>query len=253
MIVKVIGHTVFAGVPEELRNGKEPCELSPQDQGSSMARLIECAGRCCYDSYGKGRDSAAYHQHILESMHGSVLEHCSLTFFISGISRGCSHELVRHRAGIAISQRSTRYVDESETEWAWHPLLEAMGCGNDEASVGVMAQAKTAYGFFVRKITERLIGQGVDPTTARKQARGAARGVLGNSLSTELVWTANIRALRNVIEQRATAAADAEIRLLANRLYEKALIYCPQYFSDYVKSECPDGIGYSLATEYRKV
>lgn len=263
-IVRVIAHTTFLGVPSDLLpertadDGtvyKSPLVVQEkqQDLGSDMARLIECAGRTCYDSYGQGRRSSEYHRHIKETGHGSVLEHASISFYLDNISRGCTHELVRHRAGCAISQRSTRYVDESGSPWALHPLLVKYNLENLKEVQDAMVSAKDAYDNIVVILQEKLIEAGVDKTTARKQARGAARGMLGNALCTSMVWTVNIRALRNVLEQRANPAADAEIRVLANKLYEAAIDICPEWFDDYVKVDCPDGIGYGLTTNFRKV
>jgi thymidylate synthase (FAD) len=255
---KVIAYTKFLGVPDELmpKCGITQIIQSSQDYGSDLARLTECAGRTCYDSYGKGRSSEAYHQHILEVGHGSVLEHASISFYLSGLSRGCTHELVRHRVGTAISQRSTRYVDESESEWCWHPLIaDAL----QEKQVGptcldlCQSSCRNAYSAVVELVQAYLEAKGTDRLAARKQARGAARGVLGNALETALVWTANLRALRNVIEQRASVHADAEIRLLANALLDAAWPVCPEYLCDYTRDDCPDGIGYAVSTDYRKV
>lgn len=263
IVVRIIAHTQFFGVPRDLLpdlGGLDAVLAKDQDRGTDLARLTECAGRTCYDSYGAGRPSADYHQHILEVGHGSVLEHASISFYLDGISRGCSHELVRHRAGTAISQRSTRYVDESESSWAFHPLIgkyaEAHGLSPDVIpmyAAELQASAQTAYNKMVQDMQLWLVSKGIDKATARKQARGAARGLLGNALITSMVWTANLRALRNVIEQRASPHADAEIRLLANRLYECAKLVAPEFFSDYEKVECPDGVGYGLTTKYRKV
>lgn len=252
LVVKIVAYTRFNGVPSELlpRTSENNKVLEKQDYGTSIERVIECAGRTCYDSYGKGRDSSDYHDHILEVGHGSVLEHASISFFISGVSRGLTHELVRHRAGTAISQRSTRYVDESESEYAWHPFVEELGpTGLDS----LVEADRIAYQTFAAGVEKLLIKRGVDKLTARKQARGAARGVLGNALSTELIWTANIRAIRNFIEQRATDAADAEIRLLANEIYLLSSLLAPAYFNDYVRADAKDGIGYVLTTPYKKV
>lgn len=233
-----------------------------QDGGTAAERLVECAGRACYDSYGNGRDSDAYHRHILEVNHGSVMEHTNLTFFLGNISRGCTHELVRHRVGIAISQRSTRYVDENQSDWALHPLVHAyFASGNDVANrapngeateptlkqvtAHAMSTAKQGYRETVDDLQAWLIERGVDKFTARKQARGAARGLLGNALCTEMVWTCNLRALRGIIDQRVKAAADAEIRILFGRIWEEAWPYAPAYLG-YQKRDCPDGLGFEL-------
>jgi thymidylate synthase (FAD) len=261
LIVQVIARTEFLGVPRDLfPSDVRPMDLQEkygQDVGTQQERLIECAGRACYDSYCKGRGSAAYHNHIMDVDHGSVTEHASLSYFLSGVSRGLTHELVRHRVGVAISQRSTRYVDENESLWIWHPLmvkyLEECDSGvsghNQEFGKGLEArrrEAGGAYAEWVNMLQSWLTGKGVDKLTARKQARGAARGLLGNALMTEMVWTCNLRALKTFLGQRAKAAADAEIRVCANRLYEEALPYFPTYLGRYQKRPCPDGIGYEL-------
>lgn len=251
--VYVIAKTTPTGAFDTVASRARP----DQNQGSPIARLIEAAGRTCYDSFGTGRDSTTYHKHLLESKHGSVLEHASLTFYIAGVSRACTHELVRHRAGCAISQRSTRYVDESESNTAWHPLLERVFAHEkaDFASQIIEHSAinRRLYKIIVDRVIRYLVIHGVPAAIATKQARGAARGILETCLATELIWTANIRALRHVIEQRASRFADAEIRILANKLYEAAVTECPEYFSDYEKRPTPDGIGYELVTRYSKV
>jgi len=230
--VEVIAATCFFGVPSRFSASRD------QDQGSDGARLIECAGRVCYQSYGKGRSSQAFAAHLLEVDHGSVLEHYSLSFLISGISRGCSHELVRHRVGTAISQRSTRYVDETTSDWAWHPALRVDEDQRILADLSHFAhEARDLYAMLMERLVKHV---------GLKQARGAARGILGNALSTELVWTANLRILRHVIAMRASEYADAEIRLLANRLYEAAKPLVPEYLSDGVETPCADGFGYSV-------
>ncbi len=95
----------------------EPAHLRVQWQGdaSSGERLAEFAGRICYMSQHNPahRSTAEYLENIKKQGHGSVLEHAVYVLLIEGISRSCSHELVRHRAGFGYSQLSQRYVDES--------------------------------------------------------------------------------------------------------------------------------------------
>ncbi len=272
-IVKVIAHTKFLGVPEDLwpkadidRVGEalghpSAIEGCMQDEGTDAERLVECAARTCYDSYGRGRESSAHHKHIMDVDHGSVTEHVSISFFLSNISRGLTHELVRHRVGVAISQRSTRYVDENESDWALHPLLtaffdqeqvrrapngEQVELTLQQQTNHVVTTAKRGYKLVVQALEAWLVGRGISKLTARKQARGAARGLLGNALLTEMVWTCNLRAMKQIIKQRANQHADAEIRVMVNRLYEEALPYWPTYLGCYQKRDCPDGIGYEL-------
>lgn len=254
MKVKLIGCTQFFGVPDELTEDSiQKIQEKKQDEGSDGARLIECAGRTCYDSYGNGRESSLYHDHIKQVGHGSVTEHVTINFFITGVSRGLTHELVRHRHA-SISQRSTRYVDESESTWSLHPLINKYKHKLDAAgTISAIELAKLAYKDIARDLELALVEDGIDKVTARKQARGAARGLLGNALTSELVWSCNIRSLRNFLEQRASEFADAEIRLLANSIYELCMLAVPEYFNDYTKVTCPDGIGFGLTTKYRKI
>src|SRR5207244_5056183 len=95
----------------------EPEHLRVQWQGDSSPgeRLAEFAGRICYMSQHNpaNRSTAEYLENIKKQGHGSVLEHAVYVLLIEGISRSCSHELVRHRAGFGYSQLSQRYVDES--------------------------------------------------------------------------------------------------------------------------------------------
>jgi thymidylate synthase (FAD) len=81
----------------------EPAHLPVTWQGESSdgERLAEFAGRLCYMSQHNpaNRTTAEYLQNILKQGHGSVFEHAQYVLLLEGISRSCSHELVRHRAG----------------------------------------------------------------------------------------------------------------------------------------------------------
>lgn len=184
-----------------------------------------------------------------------------VSMFITNVSRGLTHELVRHKYMTAISQRSTRYVDESDSPWAYHPLINKY-IDRKEDYVGefykddsgdfyytledVEIFCQKAYSSLVDDLQTKLIDSGVDKFTARKQARGAARGVLGNALSTELIFSATISQWKWMFNLRAAASADAEIRVLMNEIYEQFTERFPDHFQGYKKLECPDGIGYEL-------
>src|SRR5436189_4147336 len=103
----------------------EPEHLRVQWRGESSSgeRLAEFAGRVCYMSQHNpaNRSTAEYLENIKKQGHGSVLEHAVYVLLIEGISRSCSHELVRHRAGFGYSQISQRYVDESHAAFVMPP------------------------------------------------------------------------------------------------------------------------------------
>jgi thymidylate synthase (FAD) len=110
-------------------------------------RLVEFGGRICYDSYAKPRPGGnkAYIDHILDSGHGSVCEHSVWNIAITGISRSLSHELIRHRAGFAYSQRSQRYVDESVSEYVVPPDLQEEHAAAVEFIARCQTDPKLAY------------------------------------------------------------------------------------------------------------
>jgi thymidylate synthase (FAD) len=202
--------------------GRSP--RSDQLYGEAGEVLCEAAGRVCYASFGgAGRDSVGYAEHILESGHGSVLEHAQYSFHVADVSRNFTHELVRHRVGVAISQRSTRYVDESDAVVVHHPAMSDASAAAD-AIEDAMRASREAY----RAVVADLVARGHD----RKTARGAAARYLLSGTATELVWSANIRTLRHVISLRGSAAADGEMRLFASRLLAVMLDEAPRYFSD---------------------
>src|SRR6476619_1137795 len=105
----------------------EPAHLPVQWKGESTdgERLAEFAGRLCYMSQQNpaGRSTAEYLRNILRQGHGSVFEHSTYVVLIEGISRSCSHELVRHRAGWGCAQLSQRYVDESHAAFVMPPAV----------------------------------------------------------------------------------------------------------------------------------
>lgn len=171
-----------------------------------------------------------------------------LTFYINNVSRGLSHELVRHGYMTGISQRSTRYVDESESNWIYHPLEQKY---KDYMPINEITEhentSKQLYFNIQSKLEKCLIDNGIDKFSARKQSRGAARGHLGNALSTELIWSSSLSEIKEIIRQRASDGADAEIRLFGDQLYEIANKCYPEEFTDYKTKPSPDGIGYSIS------
>lgn len=144
-----------------------------------------------------------------------------VTMFLSG-SRGYSHEQVRHRFRTATSQRSTRYVAEDASPWLDHPLVQEY-VADDKVPMSARSELKSeieettrrgrrAYEEAVTKLEGWLVCRGVDKFTARKQARGAARGYLGNALATELIFSASVGQWKRMLRMRASDAADGEIR-----------------------------------------
>ncbi|MEO8456205.1 MAG: FAD-dependent thymidylate synthase [Chloroflexota bacterium] len=204
-------------------------------------QLVEAGGRLCYVSYGKGRKTnAEYVTNIIESKHGSVLEHAVWNFIIAGVSRSFTHELIRHRAGWGYSQLSQRYVDESEANYVEPALIAA----DPELHALWQQTIETSHEAYVRlteALAKKLQEQGVAGTTRRKMARESARSVLPNATETMIFVTANARALRHFIELRGSEGAEAEIRGVALEFLRIMQHEAPNLFADYKIEKLPDG------------
>jgi thymidylate synthase (FAD) len=230
----------------------EGVESWKTDTDVAAQKLVEVAGRLCYKSYAKPRPggNASYLQHILEVGHGSVIEHAVYNFIITGVSRSFTHELVRHRAGWAYSQRSQRFVDEKDCSF-----VEPGPIAEDPELHRIWLEAVTAAHRAYARLAEGLASKFADvedKTLRRKKAREAARSVLPNATETQIFVTANARALRHFIEARGDEHADAEIRKVAIAMLEILRVESPNLFGDYALVDLPGG-GQAATTPYRKV
>ncbi|MGK5739002.1 FAD-dependent thymidylate synthase [Micromonospora sp. URMC 103] len=204
--------------------------------------LAEFAGRACYQSWRKPNPATAtnagYLAHILEVGHLSVLEHGSVTFYFSGVSRSFTHELIRHRH-FSYSQLSQRYVPERDAA-----MVEPAVIAEDPELHKKFVEAAEAS---VRAYTELLEGlekrfaDVESATLRRKQARQAARAVLPNATETRIVVTGNYRAWRHFIAMRASEQADVEIREVAVECLRQLQRVAPNVFADFVITALPDG------------
>lgn len=231
--VEIIGETAISG--GMIDNIVGSLGFACDDDWSPTAAtesLVEFAGRLCYMSFGQHRrERLGYFTHILESKHGSVLEHVSISFYVAGVSRSLTHELVRHRVGVAFSQLSQRYVDHSEARVVIPPTLLRPGREFDLAVWIEDADAQRAR-YVSQK--ESAIRSGLD----RKDAHGEARSVLTEATETRLVATFNARAFRHFLARRGSLAAEPEIRRLAVAMNAKARKRWPLILSDV--EECND-------------
>ena len=210
------------------------------DTDNPAQRLIEFAGRLCYRSFHNpsGRTNAEYVAHLLEQGHLSVLEHASASFLIEGISRSCSHEIVRHRH-FSYSQVSQRYVNEAQARMVLPPAL-ADDPQAQRLLEEVAESARAAYVRLMERLRDRF-REVSDPSLRRKLARQAARSVLPNATETALVMTGNFRAWRHFVRMRASEHADAEIRRVAVEVLRQLQHLAPAVFGDFRLRRLEDG------------
>lgn len=202
---------------------------------TAAASMVEFAGRFCYRSWNKGRDTEQYINNIIDSGHGSVLEHVNFTFAISGVSRSFSHELVRHSAGVAISQESQRYVDGKDMRFVVPPLMRETLLNDEKQQDGFLKLCESylhQYAALQEACEKQAEIYNMTGHMGKKRANEAARCVLPNMTETRLVWTANVRSLRHVISTRGSDAADLEIRFFAYGLAIVMKQLAPLLFAD---------------------
>jgi thymidylate synthase (FAD) len=221
----------------------EPPESVPWSTDADGGQaLAEFAGRACYQSWRKPNPATAtnagYLAHILEVGHFSVLEHGSVTFYLTGMSRSLTHELIRHRH-FSYSQLSQRYVPERDAAMV-EPDVIAEDPELHAAFVAATDAAVRAYTELLEGLEKRF-AEVPAGTARRKQARQAARAVLPNATETRLVVTGNYRAWRHFIAIRATEQADVEIRQLAIACLRELARVAPNVFADFTISGLPDG------------
>lgn len=187
--------------------------------------LIEFAGRLCYESFDlpneKTRENGAYVQNIISLGHESVLEHVSVTFYVEGVSRNLTHELIRHRH-LSFSELSQRFVDMSEANMVQPPAVREDGEDGIEPLLGTVYYGDYTY------VSTELLSDG----KTRKQAREAARSWLPSAMETKFVVTGNLRAWRDVLKKRDSKHADAEMQLFAKEVKRQLLKEYPDVFKD---------------------
>lgn len=230
-----------------------PADVPWSTDADGGSALLEFAGRACYQSWSKPNPRTAtndgYLQHIIDVGHFSVLEHASVSFYITGISRSCTHELIRHRH-FSYSQLSQRYVPEDDSRVVVPPGFED-DPELQQLFLDAADASRAAYTALLGRLEEKLADV-PSATLRRKQARQAARAVLPNATETRIVVTGNYRAWRHFIAMRASEHADVEIRRLAIACLRQLVEVAPAVFADFEVTTLADGTEVAtspLATE----
>jgi thymidylate synthase (FAD) len=206
------------------------------DADEAGQKLAEIAGRICYMSFARPRPggNTTYLKNIVDTGHGSVMEHATYNFILTGVSRSFTHELIRHRAGFGYSQLSQRYVDESQAEFV-EPAIIAADPELHALFVKTMSQCQKAYVELTTRLADRIERDSpeLSKTDRRKMARQAARSVLPNATETKIFVTANARALRHFFFLRGSFHAEDEIRGVAIQMWQIVHKESPNFFADF--------------------
>ncbi len=177
-------------------------------------KVIERAGRLCWDTQDKTGTMPDRIQKWLEIGHESMVEHACATFYIRA-SRVLTHELVRHRLA-SYSQRSQRYVKENEPRYIEPPEIIEKGDAGQQCFENVMKICWQAY--------RELLAKGINPEIARY--------VLPNACETQIICTWNFREIRQIVKLRTSKRALPEMRAVVGEIKRIVKKLAPQVFAD---------------------
>ena len=208
-------------------------EVSPQvkiiSKPENMLKTVYTACRTCYSADSpinintKAQDEEKIHnlvKRVISSGHYSTIEHVQVSFAISGISRACSHQLVRHRL-MSFSQKSQRYVKEkSQFDYVVPSTIQK----NPELY--------SKYQEFMQKTSElylEMTEQGIPAEDARF--------ILPNAASTSMVASLNLREMIHLANLRLCTRAQSEIRTLVKMMCDE-LVKQEPWLKDYLVPKC---------------
>ena len=229
--MQVIGRTEFS----------LPADIPWETDADGGQALVEFAGRACYEAWDKPNPATAtnrgYVQHVLQVGHLTLLEHSTVTVYLTGLSRTVAAELVRHRH-LSFSQLSPRHVPEPAA------VVEPPAVAGDpvlhERFLAAADTALAAYAELLEGLEDRFADAPNAPLR-RKQARQAARAVLPGALETHLVVSGNYRAWRHFVGVRGSESADPEIRAVAVACLRELQQVAGNVFDDFRVSTLADG------------
>ncbi len=198
-------------------------------------KVVAAAARLCYSASNidtlmqQNADAAArLISKVLGLGHLSVLEHVTCSFGVEGVSRACSHQLVRHRVA-SYSQQSQRYVSHSEPFAAVVPDTIRADAVLLSQYQELMTQIHATYAEFLRA--------GIPAEDARF--------VLPNAAATKIIISMNVRELHHFFALRCCRRAQWEIRALATQMLQLCRTLSPVLFENAgppcLGGACPEG------------
>lgn len=226
---------------------------NPENIIATAARL--CYSNCNVEDLFKNlsKDETSNFIHKLVCMgHESPFEHVTFTFAIEGISRACSHQLVRHRIA-SYSQQSQRYVSMDNFDYITPPVIydnEELNTKYSKIMEDLNNSYKELQSILADKLTLDFINSGIEEKKARskanKLANEDARYILPNACTTKIMVTMNVRSLYNFFNHRLCNRAQWEIRNVAEKMYNEVYNIAPILFSNIgpkcvTTGKCPEG------------
>ncbi|MDH4164148.1 MAG: FAD-dependent thymidylate synthase [Nitrospirota bacterium] len=205
--------------------------------------VVAMAAKLCYSPANveelkdkiEAKDQTAFVEKLATMGHLSPIEHVSFTFGIEGISRACSHQLVRHRVA-SYSQQSQRYVREESFDYIIPPTIK-QDPESRKAFEQFMADAQARYTAILKGLEERGI--------KGENGNQDARYILPNAAETKIVVTMNARELLHFFRVRCCNRAQWEIRDMSEKMLNLVKAAAPTIFGKSgpgcLHNPCPEG------------
>ena len=195
--------------------------------------LIASAARLCYAHDAEqvfrsdSKDSGEFIRKLMKMGHTSPTEHAVFTFYIEGVSRAMTHQLVRHRLA-SYSQRSQRYVDHGGFDYVVPHQFEGRELDIDGQQVDAVAYFEQTMALIAERYDKLRDAIGEKGETSNEEARY----VLPNACETKIIVTMNARELRHFFEERLCMRAQWEIRIMAGEMLKLVKEVCPILFTN---------------------
>lgn len=214
----------------------EPCP-----EATDAEALIEFSGRVCYMSFSPNPhtevSTSEYIRKLIHNGHESVLEHAQWTFLLDGVTRGFSHQLVRHRVGFAFSQLSQQYHDEAKADILLPEGLEL----NEELARNWRSVEDGIHKFYEKAVELAKPQSQMSGRERVRYIRSLARSLLPNATRTILSVSANARSLRHFMDVRGGLDGDIEMRRVSALIYDMLMVEAPAIVSEFKKTLLEDG------------
>lgn len=242
---------------------------NPEETVAMAAKLCYSASEIEEIKEGLTPENTEKFINMLSSLgHESPFEHITFTFGIEGISRACSHQLVRHRIA-SYSQQSQRYVDGENFEYVIPPEIDNNPIAKDEYKEALML-AMDFYSNIRKELIESSVWEYMktnniifneydmahfvevfkskypkEYSAFEKKANEDARFILPNACTTKIVCTFNARSLFNFFKHRCCNRAQWEIREVANLMLKECIKIAPNIFANCgascIRGKCSEG------------
>ncbi|KKM82593.1 hypothetical protein LCGC14_1318010 [marine sediment metagenome] len=229
--------------------GADQYKLPTDDKIQMGALLVQLCAKRCYKSYQVGLnpnitkvrdDMTAFIDNILKVGHGSVLEHVSFSFALENVSRVFTAEMNRHRAGMAISEGSMRYISFEDIPY-WVPTSIR---ADSSDSPQVRLAKKLSRDVFDRAFQQAEenyrelmtiwnYDEAITKFSQKKQLTSMFRRIIPQGVATGGVWTGNLRALRHIFQLRCSQYAEEEICLVASLMLTRMIESESVIFKDF--------------------